>query len=219
MPAVVDALAERLERCYSGAVYDVLRARGYPNQVLPSELRPLETGYTLAGRVYTVSGYVDQTLSAHDTLLSWTSLLSRAPEGSVVICQPNTHKLALMGELSAETLHVRGVKGYIVDGACRDSAFISKLGFKVFCSHFTPVDVVGRWLADRYGEPITIGEVTIASGDYAIADRDGVVIIPAALADEVVAETEAVLQTESLIRKAILAGTDPQEAYLEYGKF
>jgi regulator of RNase E activity RraA len=212
------SLAERLERCYSGAVYDVLRGMGYPNQVLPHTIRPLEP-YKLAGRIYTVSGYVDQTLDAHQTLLSWTALLSKAPKDSVVLCQPNNHMMALMGELSAETLQFRGVRGYIVDGGCRDSEFITRIGFKVFCSFFTPVDVVGRWVADRFGEPITIGHVTICSGDYVMADRDGIVIIPESLVEKVTSKTEAVLKTESKVRKAILEGVDPQEAYLKYGKF
>lgn len=216
---MADPLADRLERCYSAAVYDVLRAMAYPNQVLPSEIRPLEPSYKLAGRVYTVSGRVDETKTAHETLLAWTGLLSKAPKDSVLICQPHTHSMALMGELSAETLQFRGVRGYIVDGACRDSAFISSIGFKVFCSSFTPVDVVGRWFADAYAEPIRLGDVTIVTGDYVLADRDGIVIIPMAIAEEVVSKTEEVLQTESLIRKAILAGLDPQEAYLKYGKF
>ena len=190
------SLASRLEQCYSGAVYDVLRAMGYPNQVLPHTIRPLGL-YKLAGKIYTVSGYVDQTLDAHQTLLSWTALLSKAPKDSVVICQPNNHLMALMGELSAETLQFRGVRGYIVDGGCRDSEFITNIGFKVFCSFFTPVDVVGRWVADRFSEPITIGNVTICSGDYVMADRDGIVIIPKAIAEKVIAKTEAVLKTES----------------------
>ncbi len=212
------SLASRLEQCYSGAVYDVLRAMGFPNQVLPHTIRPLEP-YKLAGKIYTVSGYVDQTLDAHQTLLSWTALLSKAPKDSVVICQPNNHLMALMGELSAETLQFRGVRGYIVDGGCRDSEFITNIGFKVFCSFFTPVDVVGRWVADRFAEPITIGNVTICSGDYVMADRDGIVIIPKAISEKVIAKTEAVLKTESKVRKAILEGVDPQEAYLKYGKF
>lgn len=212
------SLSERLENCYSGAVYDVLRAMGYPNQVLPHTIRPLEP-YRLAGQIYTVSGYVDQTLDAHQTLLSWTALLSKAPKDSVVVCQPNNQRMALMGELSAETLQYRGVRGYIVDGGCRDSEFITNIGFKVFCSFFTPVDVVGRWVADRFGEPITIGNVTICSGDYVMADRDGIAIIPGSIAEKVTSKTEAILKTESKVRKAILEGVDPQEAYLKYGKF
>lgn len=214
-----DPVAERLERCYSGAVYDVLRAIGYPNQVLPYTIRPLDPSCKLAGRVFTVSGHVDKTLDPHETLLGWTALLSRAPSGSVVVCQPNDSSMAHMGELSAETMQHRGVRGYVVDGGCRDSDFILKIGFRVFCRYFTPVDVVGRWAADSFEKPVTIGEVTVNSGDYVIADRDGVVVVPESLAVEVTTKTEEVLQTESLVRKAIMEGVDPQEAYLRYGKF
>ena len=71
----------------------------------------------------------------------------------------------------------------------------------------------------RFGEPVTIGEVTISSGDYLIGDRDGIVIIPGAIAAEVVTKTEEVMQTENKVRTAILSGMDPQEAYLRFGKF
>ena len=213
------ALSDWLENCYSGAVYDVLRAMGYDNQTLPSSIRPLDNDKKLAGPVYTVSGQYDDTLNPHETLLNWTGLLSKAPKGSVVICQPNDDKLAHMGELSSETLQLRGIRGYIVDGGCRDSEFISKIGFKVFCKYYTPVDIVGRWSADKYGEPIAIGKVTICTGDYVMADRDGIVVIPKDIAEEVVFKTLEVLKTESMVRKAIVEGVDPQEAYLRYGKF
>ncbi len=214
-----DLLGDRLSECYSGAVYDVLRAMGYPDQTLPNNIRPLEIGQKMAGPVYTVSGRYDDTLDGHETLLQWTGLLSKAPKGSVVICQPNDDTLAHMGELSAETLQLRGIKGYIVDGGCRDSAFINKIGFKVFCKYYTPVDVVGRWVADGFEVPIQIGKVIINSRDYVMADRDGIVIIPLKIAEEVISRTEEVLRTESLVRKAIMSGVDPQEAYLKYGKF
>jgi len=213
------AISDRLEKCYSGAVYDVLRAMGYPNQALPNTIRPIDIHTKLAGSIYTVSGRYDETMDSHETLLQWTGLVSKAPKGSVVICQPNDDTLAHMGELSSETLQLRGIRGYIVDGGSRDSEFISKIGFKVFCKYFTPVDVVGRWVADKFAEPIRIGKVEIETGDYVMADRDGIVIIPKAIAEEVVKKTEAVLKTESLVRKAILEGVDPQEAYLKYGKF
>ena len=212
-------LSERLERCYSGALYDVLRAMGYPNQVLPETIRPLDPARVLAGEAFTVSGHVDPTLDPHQTLLEWTALLSRAPKGSVVICQPNDSTLAHMGELSSETLAHRGVRGYIVDGGCRDSSFILKIGFRVWCRYLTPRDVVGRWVADAFGEPIEIGGIVTHTGDYVMADRDGVVIIPQSIAEEVTARVEEVLRTENKVRTAILQGVDPQEAYLKYGKF
>lgn len=215
------ALAARLEACYSGAVFDVLRNMGHAQQVLPGNIRPIELAAKLAGPAFTISGLYRTDLDPHETLLAWTALLSKAPAGSVVVCQPNATdgKIALMGELSAEVLQFRGVRGYIVDGACRDSAFIERIGFKVFCTHFTPADIVGRWIPAAYEDPVVIGEVTIRNGDFIMADRDGTVVIPQAIAHSVVERTEEVLRTENLVRKAILQGEDPQEAYLKYGKF
>jgi len=124
-----------------------------------------------------------------------------------------------MGELSAETLHLRGVSGYIVDGGCRDTEFILRLGFPVWCRYLTPRDVVAYWLPDGFEIPIRIGRVLIHNGDYALADRDGVVILPAQAAEEIVTRTEEIMGREDLVRKAILEGVDPQQAYLRYGKF
>jgi len=213
------SLADKLRGCYSGAVYDVLRAKGYVHQTLPQYIRPLNLQHKLAGPVFTIQGKRDDSLDAHQSLLKWCELLSKAPANTVLVCQPNDHTLAHMGELSSETLVYKKVLGYIVDGGCRDSAFIENLGFPVFCKYFTPVDVVAKWAATALGEPVQIGEVTIYTGDYVLGDRDGIVIIPGASAAEVVERTEEVLRTESLVRKAILQGTDPVAAYLRYGKF
>lgn len=219
-PSEAQALADRLERCHTGPVYDVLRALGRPRQVLPSSIRPLDPERRLAGPAFTVSGRADAgAFDAHRTLLEWTGLLSRAPSGAVVVCQPNDHTMAHMGELSSETLHLRGVRGWIVDGGCRDTEFILRLGFRVFCAYRTPVDVVGSWIPDAFDEPIVIGGVTIEAGDFVLGDRDGVIVVPRALAPEVIARAEEVMRTESLVRRAIREGEDPQAAYLKHGKF
>jgi 4-hydroxy-4-methyl-2-oxoglutarate aldolase len=212
-------LTTRLEALYTGAIHDVLRAMGYPNCVLPSGIKALDPARKVAGEVYTVSGHIDQTRDPHDTLVQWTGLLSKAPAGKVLVCQPNTHMVALMGELSAETLHHKKVRGYVVDGGCRDVEFILNIGFPVFCSFNTPADIVGRWVPDQFGQPVTIGAVTICSGDYILGDRDGLVVLPAAVAADAIARTEDVVKTENKVRTAILDGMDPQQAYLKYGKF
>jgi len=215
----VKDLTERLARCYTGAVHDVLRMMGRQDIVLPPEIKAIAPGSRLAGPVWTVSGHIDRTKTRHETLLGWCTLLAKAPSGHVVVCQPNNHEVALMGELSAQTLAARGVLGYVVDGGSRDTDLVLEQGFPVFCSFLTPSDIVERWIPDRYGEPITIGAVTIVTGDYLLADRDGVVIIPQALAAEVVAKTEEVVATESDMRRALVGGMDPVEAYNRYGKF
>lgn len=218
----VAQLTKRLDACYSGAVYDVMRARGLENCVLPHAIVGLDNDTRVCGPVSTLKG-VAFDAARHDEevdyLLPWVEFLSSAPSGHVVICQPNSERLALMGELSAETLKVRGVRGYIVDGGSRDNSFIRSIGFPVFCRFRTPRDIVAKWVPDGIDEPITIGDVLIEAGDFVMADFDGVVIIPKGIAQEVITEVEEVMSAEDKVRAAILAGTDPVEAYKTYGKF
>ena len=61
--------------------------------------------------------------------------------------------------------------------------------------------------------------IWIRPGDYILGDRDGVVRIPAEIIEEVLDKAETAISTENRVRTAILAGTDPQQAYLQYGKF
>ncbi|MFK7962832.1 MAG: RraA family protein [Burkholderiaceae bacterium] len=212
-------ITSRLNNLYASAVHDVLRSRGVEPCVLPKEIRPLDPNLKMAGPVWTFSGRTEPDASAHDTLLAWTTVLSKAPADHVIVCQPHNNDIALMGELSAETLQQRGTLGYLADSGCRDADFILKIGYPVFHKYFTPSDIIGRWIADKLGEPVTIGEVTVNTGDYLIADRDGVVIIPAAIAESVISETESVADTESQVREAIRSGVDPVDAYLKFGKF
>lgn len=186
----MDDLTKRLAACYSGAVHDVLRMMGHENIVLPPAIKAIAPGTRLAGPIWTVSGHIDRTRTRDETLLGWCTLLARAPAGHVIVCQPHNHEVALMGELSAQTLQARGVLGYVVDGGSRDTDLVLEQGFPVFCSFLTPSDIVQRWIPDSYGTPVTIGTVTIATGDYLLGDRDGVVIIPRDLAADVVARTE-----------------------------
>jgi 4-hydroxy-4-methyl-2-oxoglutarate aldolase len=215
----IKELSERLEKCYTGAVYDVMRNMGYSDQLLPNHIRPMNLQHKIAGPVFTISGKIDRSLDKHTSLLKWCEMLSKAPSGHILVCQPNDDTLAHMGELSAETLTFKGVMGYIVDGGCRDSSFIDQIGFPVYCSYYTPRDVVSVWSATELGGKISIGGVSIFNGDFVLADRDGIIIIPQDLVLTVIEKTEEVLMTENLVRKAILSGTDPVAAYLEFRKF
>lgn len=212
------SLSDRLEAAYSGAVFDVLREMGLPNQTLPSSIKPINAKRKLAGPIFTVSGGVTE-ITEDESLLRWCDFLSQAPADHVVVCQPNDSVLAHMGELSTETLNFRGIRGYVVDGGCRDAEFILGLNFRVFCRYLTPADIVGKWSVQTIGEPITIGHHTIHSGDYIMGDIDGLVLIPKALVKNCVDRVEEIINTECLVRKAILAGDNPKEAYLKYGRF
>jgi regulator of RNase E activity RraA len=216
---MADAITERLAKCYTGVVHDVMRGIGLSDFTLPPRLRPLMPEPILAGPAFTILGKVDPTADPHETLLAWTGLLSQCPAGHVWVCQPNDSTVAHMGELSAETLRDKGVRGAVVDGMIRDANFLLYLGFQTWGSGFTPRDIVGWWLPAATEVPIRIGEVDIAPGDYMIGDRDGLIRIPKGIVEEVVEQAETAISTESAIRTAIIGGMDPQEAYLKYGKF
>lgn len=215
----MSTISERLERCYTGVVHDVMRAMGLRDFTLPPELRPIMPGRRLAGPVFTILGKVDPTADPHQTLLAWTGLLSKAPPGSIWTCQPNDRTVAHMGELSAETLKNKGVRGCVVDGFARDVDFLLEIGFQTWCRGHTPRDIVGHWLPAATDVEIRIGDVTIAPGDHLVGDRDGMVRVPGALAEEIVGKAETAIATENKVRAAILAGMDPQQAYLAHGKF
>jgi regulator of RNase E activity RraA len=209
----------RLRACYTGGVHDVMRAMGLRDFTLPPELRPILPEVAMAGPVFTIEGRVDPGADPHRTLLEWTGLLSKAKPGHLWVSQPNDRIVAHMGELSAETLKNKGVLGCVVDGFVRDAGFLSEMGFQTWCRGFTPRDIVGYWLPAGFDVPITIGDVAIRPGDFLVADRDGAICVPRDAVDEVIGQAEAAIATESEIRRAILGGMDPQQAYLQYGKF
>ena len=214
-----DQIVAILESAYSGAVYDAMRELGLDAGILPNDILPVDPTTSVVGKVWTCSGGMVEGLSQDDSLLSWTGMLSAAPSGSVVVCQPNDSTIAHMGELSAETLKFRGVKGYVVDGGNRDTDFILNLGFPVFCRYLTPSDIVARWQVQTMGEPITIGDVRIHTSDFILGDRDGVVVMPASAASNVANLVHEVMNTENELRNMILNGMDPQEAYIKFQRF
>ncbi|SDE59931.1 Regulator of RNase E activity RraA [Paracoccus isoporae] len=212
-------MSRDLGGCYTGVVHDIMRAMGLRNFTLPAGITPLMPEATLCGPAFTIEGHPDDTADPHETLLQWTGLLSKAPAGHIWVCQPHTHDLAQMGELSAETLKNKGVLGCVLDGLARDTHFLMEIGFQTWRRGHTPKDVVGRWLPTGTGHMIHIGDVAIQQGDFLLGDRDGMVRVPRSVLGEVTARSVEAMQTESKVRSAILAGTDPQDAYLRYGKF
>lgn len=209
----------RLSKCYTGVVHDIMRDMGFKNFTLPPNIKPSKDKYVIAGEIFTIEGEVDKSLDHHESLFAWTGFLSKAPKNKVIICQPNNNEVALMGELSAETLQSKGVKGYIVDGGSRDMDFILSIDFPVWSKFYTPRDVVAYWKPTKFEEKIKIGDVEIFNNDYALADIDGVVIVPKKHIEEILVKSEELINTENLLRKAIREGMDPQKAYIKFKAF
>lgn len=216
---MTDAITERLERCYTGVVHDVMRGMGLRDFTFPPDIRPILPERAMAGPAFTIEGMTSPDFDPHETLLAWTGLLSEAPQGHVWVNQPNDRLVAHMGELSAETLGNKGVRGCLLDGFARDINFLLAQGFQTWCRGYTPRDIVGWWKPRATNIPIRIGDVTVNPGDYIVADRDGAVRVPKVIVEDVVAKAEIAIATENKVRSAILGGMDPQQAYLAHGKF
>lgn len=212
-------LSDRLHACHSSVVHDVMKDMGLALRVLPRTIVGLERTMKAAGPVFTVRGRPDPTLDKHTSLYEWAGLLSRAPTGHVVVCQPQDDTRALFGGLSAEALALKNVRGYIVDGGCRDVQAIADQGFPVFARYATPIDIVCAWRAEAFEQPVAIGGQQVLPDDYVLADRDGIILIDAKNVEAVIAAAEKKMATEGDMVRAIRAGEDPLAAYERYRVF
>ncbi|MCA8890037.1 MAG: RraA family protein [Parvularculaceae bacterium] len=199
--------------------FDVLRKAGLAPASIGSPINPIASCEPFIGRAFTVKGVADDTISADESLLEWTRMLSAAPRHSVFVLQPGDHARAYMGELSAHALTHRQVAASVVDGPCRDTDQIRALGFPVYCSGVTPRDVVAAWRPAVFGGAVTIGGSIITCDDLVIGDSDGLCVTNRRNYNQLVAGLEDALVSENLVREAILQGIDPHTAYVRYRKF
>ena len=215
-------MRERFAAIYTAALADILDARGYLDQTLPPSIRALEPGARVAGPAYTIKGgpASNSDAAAYDVAIRKVlAMLGDVRSGHVAVYACNQDVSAHLGELSVTSLKARGVAGCVLDGGCRDVRFILDEGFPVFARYVTPEDSTWRWELEATQVPVTIGRVRVEPGDWVVGDEDGVVVVPAAIAEDVLTEAEQKAATESEIRAAVRDGTPPLEAYERYGTF
>jgi 4-hydroxy-4-methyl-2-oxoglutarate aldolase len=212
-------MRDRFLRVYTAALADILDDRGLRSQTLPPDLRPLVPGTRLAGPAFTVEGRPSEHDDWDAAIRKTLAMLGSVPSGHVAVYQCNQQIAAHFGELSATSLATREVAGCVIDGGCRDTAFIVGERFPVFARHVTPEDSTWRWEVTATDVPIVVGRVRIEPGDWVVGDDDGVVIVPQGVAADVLAEAEAKIGTENAIRDAVRAGMTPLEAYERHGTF
>jgi 4-hydroxy-4-methyl-2-oxoglutarate aldolase len=215
----IDDVCRRFSVIYTGAISDVLDEMGYTRQVFPTSIQALQMGQQVTGIALPVEGEPTQSNDPEEVYIPLLKMLGDIRHGDVIVNQPNDNVSAHLGELSCETAKYRGARGVVIDGGARDIDYILKLGMPVFCRYRTSSDVMGRWKIKVYGEPIKIGQVTIRRGDFIVGDKDGVLAIPREITLEVLEKAEEVVNTENLVRKAILEGVHPVDAYRKYGRF
>ena len=213
-------LAVRANALYTAALADILDRRGLTAQTLPPELVPLRPGMRVAGPAYPIKGRPAPGADYDTSLRKVLAMLGSVPAGHVSVYETGDRETAHLGELSVTSLKAHGVAGAVIDGGCRDVDMIVGEDFPVFSRFTTPQDSTGRWEIVAHGDVVLeIGGVRVARGDWVVADRDGIVVIPENVVEDVITAAEQKAATESEIRAAVRTGTAPLDAFERYGTF
>ncbi len=134
------------------------------------------------------------------------------PEDVLVIAGGGRANVSCWGGLLSLGASLRGVRGVVADGACRDVGEARDAGFPVYARPTTPVTARGRSHQVSSGEPVRIGPATGARGDIVLADETGVAIVPRARAHEVLRAAHALARRERAIAEELRGGASLADA-------
>lgn len=178
-----------LDRLYAAVLSDVLDSLGRPDRAMAPHVRPLDDGLVMVGRARTARYVeVDGVAEGHNPYELEIALIdSLAPGEVAVMACGGSSRIAPWGELLSTASRARGAAGCVTDGFVRDIKRIRAMGFPVFHGGIAPLDSRGRGEVAEIDVPVTCGGVLVAPGDLVFGDADGVVAVPADLADEAVA--------------------------------
>jgi 4-hydroxy-4-methyl-2-oxoglutarate aldolase len=213
-----DDLVSRLRVLDSCAVSDALDRHGLPSAI--GGLRPLAAQRAAAGRAVTVLLGVPAPVSAPVPApspgapkrhLSTAAVDASGPGDVIVVAHQGRIDCAGWGGLLSRAAVIRGIDGVVVDGAARDLAEAATVGLPVFASASTAVTARGRAIEVCWGEPVEFAGVPVAPGDLVLADAGGVVVIPSAHAEAVLATAERIAATEAAMAAALDAGRPVSE--------
>jgi regulator of RNase E activity RraA len=206
---------ERLGALYSAVVADVLDRLGRRHQVMASGIRPLAQGMRVAGRALTALAVPEREGAPERPYAGEIQAVDALGPGDVLVA--SSCEFSLWGELLSTAARARGAHGVVLDGPTRDTSSIRAMGFPVFCRGTHPADSLGRVRVEAHNVPIVCGSTLVRPGDLVLADDDGVVVVPAEMAEEVLSLAEEKVRGENKVREALAAGMTVAEAFHKFG--
>lgn len=198
------------------AVSDILHARGFHNQVMRADIQALGPGMRMCGIARTMASrpLTKAPEPGREYELLFGAIDGLAP-GEVLVT--DRMDCCVWGELCAEAAMRRKGNGAVIDGYTRDSADICKIGFPLFCRGRHMSDLLYHRTITALNEPVVCGDVAVHPGDLLLGAEDGMLAVPAAVIEAVVAEAYEKSQTESKVRMALRKGMSAGEAYRQFG--
>lgn len=202
-------------------VADVLDTLGLPDQGLAPGFAPYPADAgKLAGWAYTIRGQMTPyPLGGDPQKMEACQGLS---PGEISVWSGDGEGICYFGELIAIGMKERGCTGALVDGGVRDIRWIGEQRFPVYARYRTPVQSIGRWKVTGWQLPVsltgaTVRHVSVAPGDFILADEDGAIVIPVKVVESVLVEAEKLTRKEVEIRAALSSGMTLAEALRRFG--
>jgi 4-hydroxy-4-methyl-2-oxoglutarate aldolase len=186
---------EELVRLGSATVYEAGGRRGY----VDADLIQIVPGSRAAGPARTVRCGQDDNLMVH------AAMAAVQPGDVLVLTMPIPAPIALVGDLLATQAQVHGAAALLVDAAVRDVDELHELGLPVW-ARWVRVKGAAKEVVGEIDVPVTVGGTTIRPGDVVVLDADGVAVVEAERADEVLAASLEREQREAVKRERLQAG-------------
>ena len=206
-----DSNVARAARLDTTSLSDALDRLGIGGQCL--NIKPLEWTFQMAGRAYTI--LYGPTATPSGTVGDYIDDV--APGTVIVLDNGGRENATVWGDILTWVATRRGVAGTVIDGACRDTRLARELGYPIFSRSFSMRTGKDRVQVEGVNGVVNIGDARVAPADILRGDADGVLVIPRAHEEAVLAAAEEIDATEQRIRALVTDGRSLSEARRELG--
>ena len=212
MPNLKPETREKLKRVSTATVCTALYKRGLRNQFIQDVHALNPRTESMVGEAYTL-----RYIPAREDLNPISVFQDRAhpqrraveecPPGAVLVIDSRKDaRAASAGGILVTRLMQRGVAGIVTDGGFRDSAEIASLAIPAYHHRPSAPTNLSRHQALDINVPIGCGDAPVWPGDVIVGDADGVVVIPAHLADEIAEEAVEMTAFEDFVTEQVQNG-------------